>query len=517
MKLKLFTIVVSVAMLGLGCKKDWLDVNTDPNNLTVSASPALVFTNALATTTANEVDQNEIGSYWSGHWTQSSSYIFSATTFAYKFTNSNFNYWDPIYNNLQDYQYVIENADAQGQPFFKGMAQVMKAYLFQKIVDFYGDAPYTEALSGLNKLFPKFDDEKQIYEALLPLLDTAIANIKANPFTGTFGTYDIAKAGTLGNGNRTKWIKFANTLKLRILIRQSRVAGRDAYITAELQKIMQEGSGFLDAGQDMAVDPGYLQSDGKQNPFYDRWGWSPAGARRSLGRYPRPTKYLFDVLKATNDTFRLKRIAYARGGESGTNAGVSTVAEVVSNYVGVPYGSPSGYTAPSTSYVGPSVITRGQYNKPLYLITAAEAQFLLAEAAHRYGGTVTFPKTARQYYEQGVTESFRLLGVPEYAAKVTELLTSGKENADWSASPDKLKAIWTQKWLALVNYGGAEAWAEYRRTNWPTIPESAGAPAGQKPPVRLFYPNTEVGSNQANTPVQDANVVFESRLFWDVD
>jgi len=518
MKFKILIFLASFGVIATSCKKSWLDVNKDPNNLTVAASPSLVFTNALATTTANEVDQNEIGAYWSGQWTQSSSYIFSAVTFAYKFTNSNFNFWDPIYNNIEDYQYVIDNAVEQEQPFFKGMAQVMKAYLMQKIVDLYGDAPYSEALGGLKQLFPKFDDQKAVYEALIPLLDTAIANIKANPFTGTFGTYDITKAGSLGNGNRTKWIKFANTLKLRILIRQDRIAGRDAYIVPQLQKIIQEGSGFLDAGQDFAVDPGYVQSDTKQNPLFDKWGYSPAGSKRSLGRYPKPTKYLFDVLKAANDTFRLKRIAYAKGSASeGSTNGVSAGSELTSNYIGTPYGAPSGYTAGSTSWIGPSIITRGKYNNPLYLITSAEAQLLLAEAAFKYGASVTFPKTAQQYYEQGVIESFKLLGVTDPTAKATVLLTSGINNADWSASADKLIAIWTQKWLALTNFGGVEAWTEYRRTNTPNIPPSAGAPVGQKLPVRLFYPNTELGSNQANTPVQAANVVFDSRLFWDID
>lgn len=514
LKVALFAVTI-IGFVGTGCKKSWLDVNKDPNNITGQASVSLVFTNALASTTANEVDQNELGSYWSGQWTQSSSYIFSATTFAYQFTNSNFNYFDPIYNNLEDYQYVIDKADATGQPYFKGPAQVMKAYLFQKLVDIYGDVPFSGALKGLDNLFPKYDDQKAIYESLVPLLDSAIANIKANAFTSASTGADISTAGGLGAGSRTKWIKFANTVKLRILIRQSRISGRDAYIVPQLQKIMQEGTGFLDAGQDMAVNPGYLQTSGKQNPLYDRWGYNAAGSKQGLGRYPRPTKYLFDVLKATNDTFRLKRMAYAKGGESGTS-GVSTAPEIVENYVGVPYGAPSGYTAPSTSYIGPSVIAKGKYNNPLYLITAAESLFLQAEAAYRYGTQVTFPMTAQQYYETGVRESFRLLGVPSADTRATTLLTSGIADADWTATTDKLHAIWMQKWLALVNFGGMEAWTEYRRTNYPPIPESAGAAVGAAVPVRLYYPNTEVGAN-SNTPKQATDVVFKNRLFWDVD
>ena len=100
------------------------------------------------------------------------------------------------------------------------------------------------------------------------------------------------------------------------------------------------------------------------------------------------------------------------------------------------------------------------------------------------------------------------------ADKATTLLTSGIDLADWTASPDKLKAIWMQKWLALVNFAGLEAWAEFRRTNYPNIPASASAPAGTKLPLRLFYPSTESGSNP-NVPGEVDP--FSTRLFWDVD
>jgi len=399
----------------------------------------------------------------------------------------------------------------------KGPAQVMKAYLMQTLVDLYGNVPYTDALKGVKSLTPKFDDQKAIYEDLIKLLDSAITNIKANPFSGALTSADITTAGTLKAGNTSKWVKFANTLKLRILIRQSRIPGRDAYITTEIKKAVTEGSGFLGAGEDFAVNPGFVASDTKLNPFYEKWGYSASGAIKSLARYPRPTKYLFDVLIAAGDTLRLKREAYAKGGENGNNPGVSTQPELVSNYVGVPYGAPSGYTAPSTSYLGPAVITKGIYNRPLYLIIAAESQFLLAEAVQRYGATLGLPLTAQQYYEQGVRESFRLLGVANPVTNANLVLTSGIAESDWAASPDKLKAIWKQKWIALANFEGQEAWSEYRRTNYPNIPPSAGAPVGQKPPVRLFYPLSELGSNQANVAAQGTIDVFTTRLFWDVD
>ncbi len=514
MKYKYFSFLAIAAILVGGCKKDYLDINKDPNNLTGIISPSLVFTNALSQTVNNMVAQNEQGSYFAGQWTQSSSYIYQQNRFAYKFTNSDFNFYDPIYDNLEDYQYVIDNGDAQKQPFYKGPARVMKAMLFQQLVDLYGNVPFSDALKGLGSLAPKFDDQKAIYEALIPLLDTAIADLKANPFTGSFGSADISRAGGLGGGSTTKWIKFANSLKMRILIRQSRIPGRSAYITPQIQKILTEGTGFLGAGEDFGINPGYIASTGKQNPLYDRFAYAPDGSTRALARFPRPTKYLFDELKARNDTFRLKRLAYANGGENASKPGISKLPEIIANYKGVPFGVGSGFTAPSTSYIGPSVFVKGEFNRPLYLMLAAESQFLLAEAAQLYP-TLTFGKTAQQYYEQGVREAFRLDGASD--AQATILLSSGKPEADWTASPDKLKAIWLQKWFAFTNFLGQEAWSEQRRTNYPPIPLSLGAPVGSLPAIRLFYPNTELGSNGANVLAQGVIDIFTSRIFWDVD
>ena len=511
MKLKYFSIVILATFLLGSCKREFLDVNTNPNSLP-TASPNFVFTNALSTTGANEVGQNEIGSYFAGQWTQSSSYILSTTIFGFQFTNTDFNYYDQIYNNLEDYQYALENADRNSQPFLKGPARVMKAYLFQKLVDLYGNVPFTEALQGVKKLAPKFDDQKAVYEALIPLLDSAIIDLGKNSFPGSFQGSDIVFKGDVA-----KWTRFANTLKLRILIRQSRIPGRDAYITAEIKKIVAQGGGFLKPGEDVGVNPGYVASDGKLNPFYERFGYNASGSAQGFARYPRPTSYLFDVLKASNDTFRLKRIAYAKGGEDPNRPGISKVEENVSNYVGVPFGAGSGFTAPATSYPGPAVLTKGQFNRPLYLMINAEAQLLLAEAAQRYGAAIGLPNTAQLYYEQGVKESFRILGVPDAATKANILLTSGLQDADFTASTDKLKAIWMQKWLALTDYSGLEAWTELRRTNYPPVPKSLSAAANQLPPVRLYYPGTEVGSNEANVKAQGNIDVFITRLFWDVD
>jgi Starch-binding associating with outer membrane len=509
MKLKSYIVILLFALLGSSCNEAFLDVNTNPNSLP-TALPNYVFTNAVNTSATNMVSPNETGSYWSGQWTQSNSYILVTGTFGYTFTNGDFNYWDGYYDNLNDYQYVIDNADANGQKFLKGPAKVMKALLVQQLVDMYGNVPFTEALQGVKNLAPKFDDQKVIYESLVTLLDQAIVDIKANSFASAFTSSDI-----VFKGNTTKWAKFANSLKLRILMRQARVADKQAYVKTEINKIVTEGSGFI-TGEDVGSGgPGFYQpTAGKLNPVYDRWGYDANGAVRALGRFPRITDFLVIGLKAANDTFRLKKYGYAIGGEGA--AGTSAKGDLAANYIGIPFGTSSGFVATAASSIGPSLITKGAFDKPFILLTAAEVQLNLAEAKERFGAGVTLPNAAQAYFEAGIGQSFRLLGVDSAAVRAAKFVGSGIQDYDYAASTNKLKAIGLQKWLALYNYNGLEAWSEYRKTGFPVIPQTKQL-TDTKRPVRFFYPNTESGANAANVTAQGAIDVFSSRMFWDID
>ena len=512
MKLRKFLIVPACLLFALfSCQKDWLDVNTNPNALP-SSTPDYTFA-AAANRIAATLGHNELGEYWSGHWTQSSTYILSATYFKYEFTNINFDFWSGYYDILEDLDYATKGATGP-LTYFGGTSRVLKAYVTQMLVDMYGNIPYTDALKGSASLAPKFDDQKAIYEDLIKVLDTAITVLKANPLPSAYAGSDIVFGRTSGAAAAaaTKWIQFANSLKLRILMRQSRMTGRDAYIIAEINKAAATTEGFLPAGLDVTSNPGYVASAGKLNPFYENWGYNSAGGVQALGRYPRPTAFLFSTLKAANDTFRMKRLAYPNGGQG-------VLPEIISNYTGVPFGDGgSAWLSQATSYIGPSQIASGDFARPMVLMTNAEVQFLLAEAKQRYAG-VTLPSTAQAYYEQGVKESFRLTGTTTAygATAATTLLTSGIDLADWTASPDKLKAIWMQKWLALTNYSGFEAWCEYRKNNFPVTPPSANTSPTAPRPVRLFYPSGEVASNGENVSAQGAIDVFATRLFWDVD
>lgn len=114
-----------------------------------------------------------------------------------------------------------------------------------------------------------------------------------------------------------------------------------------------------------------------------------------------------------------------------------------------------------------------------------------------------------------LAQSFRVLGAG--AANAAVYKGSGIVNYDWDASADKLTAIAIQKWIALNNFSGFEAWAEYRRTNLPVTHQSTQIIGETKRPLRFFYPNTENGSNSANVKAQGTIDVFTTRIFWDVD
>ena len=506
MKLKSLYILGIAAVLGTGCNKTFLDVNTNPNSLP-TATPAFVIANALNVTGTNMVGPNELGSYWSGQWTQSNGYILSTTIFAYNFTNGDFNYWDGFYDNLEDYQYVINGADAAGQSYLKGPAKVMKAFVFQHLVDMYGNIPYSDALKGVASLAPKFDDQKTVYEGLITLLDGAIADLTANAFASSYASSDI-----LFKGNITKWVQFANSIKLRILTHQARITGRDSYITTEVNKIVSGGGGWL-TGAEAAINPGYEAVAGHTNPVYNNWGYSETGAKRALNNYPRLTQYLVNTLKANNDTFRLKRLGYANGGEAGSTPGVSLNPEIASNYTGTPFGISAGFLPSASSSLGPSLIVKGDFGRPYPIMTAAEVQFCLSELKQRFPA-VTLTGTAQGYFEEGVRQAFRLIGSTTAAANT--LTSSGIDNCDFVASTNKLTAIATQKWFGLCNFSGFEAWTEYRRTQIPATPQTPQVTTTDRP-RRFFYPSSETGSNAANVTAQGTIDVFKTKIFWDVN
>ena len=498
-----------------GCKK-YLDVNTDPNTATVTKAN-YVLTNALNVTAANQVGGlHSLGSTWAGFWGHSTSFTGGGQEKTYVFTSSDFNFFDGLYDNLSDYQYVIDHAAADGYTHLIGPSKVMQCLVYQRLVDLYGNVPYSDALQGTTKTFPKYDDAKTIYESLITKLTEAINDIK----TATWPSND--PSDLVFKGNKTNWVRLANTLKMRILIRQSNMPGRDSYITGAINAILAEGTGFLT--DNVYSTPGYSKSSGKLNPFYGNYGYDQNDAQSGNFAYRKMNAVIINWLKNSTDPFRLQRIATPK---TGGNINLST------DYTGVPMGSPTGFLEAVCSSIGPEQIVKGDASRGSIIMTAAESYLLLAEAAQRYaiGGL----GSAQTNYNNGVTWAFRLAAATQSGtatatnaqadAAAASYLTGGTLYADWSmatTNADKLRTIQIQKWVSLCNIDGMEGWSEYRRTNsststgcCPTSPHTVAIPASSPEPVRLYYPLREESVNGDNVP-QNINV-FTSRIFWDIN
>ena len=137
-------MVLCVVLGGLSaCKKQLLDINTDPNNpTTASASPSLVLSNALNTTASIYNTPTNGNNYfvwaglWMGHISYSGNYAIATENISYNLTNSfAAGTWDNLYDNIEDYDFVEQKGVQTGNNFYRAIGMFMKAYNFQTLVD----------------------------------------------------------------------------------------------------------------------------------------------------------------------------------------------------------------------------------------------------------------------------------------------------------------------------------------------------------------------------------------------
>jgi hypothetical protein len=499
MKRKIYSILLATSLFVLGSCKGYLDINDNPNQA-ISSTPDLVLPAAL-NATAGRLAHHEIGAFWAGQWSPTGSVSGFIEQKTYDIT-SNFQNgtWQSLYDNLTDYQYVEQNAKSWKAA--SGIAKVMKAYNYQILVDMYNNVPYTEALKGATVLRPKYDGGQAIYDDLIKVLDDAIVDLKTpvsadNPSPGASDIYF--------NGNLTKWVKFANTLKLRLLIRQTNISGKD--IKGGISKILAEGTGFLGADENVLSNPGYIKSAGKMNQFYENYGFTAADANAGNRNFYCYSNFFITNLKNTNDVDRLARLATT-----------ATNAPYTGQYRGPNFGEGNDdYLSTKVSLFGPGIVdppaslggTGNGYNRSQVVMTASESFFLQAEAIQR--GFLT--GDAQTAYENGIKESFKLLTVPSATTAAVTYYTQPLANVSWVSSTDKIAAIIYQKWVAMASFTGFEAWNDFRRLGLPNVPLSTRA-IGSKYPSRFVYPASEFSTNSENANAQGFVNQFDSKIFW---
>ncbi len=488
----------------LSCKKSYLDVNTDPNRVTdANVTAELIFPQAA--NAVGELVPNNFSflDQWVGYWAPNGGFVPQQNLISY---NIDFTFADGLFKNYYNVLFDLHQTEvkglAKGDTDIAAASIVLSAKLFQELVDLYGDVPYSQAFQDDKYTSPAYDKSQDIYNSLQNRLDTAIMYFNNSAILSAFSTADI-----VNHGDVTKWIKFANTLKLRLLIRQSQISGFDP--SAQIAKIQSNG-GVLGAGESISVNPGYVNDVNKQNPFYAAEGWTPTGTQSDLALDA--NIYIINILTNTGDP-RLGRLFFPAG------------FDISKGYVGNVFGDPIGTLsqANASSYFGPALngdlngsnVGIG-YSKDQFIYPSYESMFLYAEAVAR--GWIS--GDANTALNAAITESFVWLGVPNAATAAAKYIAANPTIATISPSASvttKVDIIAYQKYIANTGIDPLESFLDINRLHFLTdksyISTLAGKVSGYLP-YRLLYAQSEYTTNAANTPKEVASDAFSKKLFW---
>lgn len=486
----LFTTLVTVSC------SDYLDVNTNPNDPSIS-TPKLTLPFAQRDLAAlNARSMTYLGQYMAYNWATPSNWSTNADFARYNVTSSFFTTvfetsYGTIFKNLTYIQNYEDGSGAVDYSAYKSIASILKGYQYQYLVDLYGDVPYTEANQRSANITPKYDDAQTIYKAVIADLTSAALTALNLPVNAENpGTQDI-----INGGDMTEWAKFANTIKLRMLVRLSNT-NQDAYIKAQIALIDANGAGYITS--DISANPGYSDNEDKQSPFFGYFRSASTGLQTDRGDYTVASDYTINWLTTTNDLRRNRLYAAAETGGAYKGAPQLTILPG------------TGFTSKDLSKVGPGLLVNVTQDQPIMIMP--EALLLQAEAISR-GYIAGGDAAAKAKYEEAIRTSFASLKVPNAAVAAEAYYSQDISNVSWTASPNKIQAIITQKWVALNGTSSIELWIEKTRTGFPAnlpIPAEGGGTR----PVRLLYPGSEISRNAKNVPPQTAQSAFTDNPFW---
>jgi hypothetical protein len=339
---------------------------------------------------------------------------------------------------------VAENAGVYA------LANIWKVQMFLPRTDYWGPIPYSQVGNGLKQV--DYDAQDVIYKDFLTLLTKAVADLDAYKGKNLLGNNDQIYGGNVDN-----WIRYANTLRLRIAMRMSGVEPALARSNAEAAV----AGGVLETN---AHDAFLKVTANSINTLNQATPWNEfrmsAAMESVLNGYadPRVSRF-FSPVPGTTNTFKGLR----------------------NGFLQVELANPLNLGT-AVSNVSEMFLPANQATNPIRVLMAAEAWFLRSEGALK--GWNMGSGTAKEFYEKGIDASMRQWGITDAAAIAsytagtsTPIALADAVNSPaltdipvaWSADASKqLEQVITQKWLALWP-NGLEAWAEYRRTGFPKL------------------------------------------------
>lgn len=477
------SFAVVVVLLTTACEKNFLDVNNNPNRISVSkienVLPSCI--GYTAYTLGNHFFI--IGGLWGQYVTQGpgSNQYNDYDSWSFKSTDME-RVWRDLYaGTLKDLQYIEQEATKTNNMNYVAIAKIWQAYVYQILTDAYGDIPFSEALKSEDGMyFPKYDNQEAIYDGLIRLIDAGLAVINTNPEVAHPTNDDI-----IYGGNMSKWIRFANTLKLKIYMRQSLI--RPAVAQTGIQKMVANGAQFIGEGEDAEMK--FFDDQFNRNPMYalvNGLNVENLIASATILDNMLPLDTRIDIFFKTAST------GPAKGQHNGLPQGRAKAVPAIA-------GANSDYSRPGNAVTGATA--------PVIFMAASESYFLQAEAVTRGW----MPGNPKDLYERGIKQSFTRWGkgadaAPYIAQPEVDFPVAGTVN-------DKVKSIITEKWLSMCCNQNFESWTEWRRTGYPDFFEaSASNKTGDVFPVRLVYPSNDI-LNNPNTVVKP----ITERVWWDIN
>jgi len=416
-------------------------------------------------------------------------------------------YYQSVIKNTHDA--LMRSKDNPARSNMYNMARIYQSYVFMILTDEYGDIPYTEGGAGFSDriLLPQYDRQQDIYAKIIQELTDAAAAL--NP-AGTIENGDVLYAGDIA-----KWKKFAYSLLLRAGMRLGKVDAAKAQST--VQAAVNGGVITLNA------DNAYIRHDAN---FTQPIGATLNGSEAANFYLAKP---FVDQLKNTNDP-RLQAIAIRYVGATGSSGQtVAAGSTDPSKQIGMPIGKDNGtIVAQATadglkSFYEYSQVDRRRIvkiNSPVFLVTAAQTNLLLAEA--RFRGWIA-TGSAAQYFADGIRAHMDQMAVYDPNSAVPAAARDNYVTANPLVAGKELEQINTQYWIASF-LNGPEAFANFRRSGFPALtPNPYGQPSNPDVPNgtfirRLTYPTSELSVNteHVNAAIERQGAdKLSTRVWWD--
>lgn len=470
--MKKHVLALALCLSAVGCTKDFDSINTNPNE-PQKVSGDLLLRTAVFDLANFLVYQtygfNDIVAQYTAQYEYNQIDIYNWT--------SDDRFWN-LYDVLQNLQDVKAYGVESNRPHYEAVALILETYAYSILTDGYGDVPYSESNQAeKGNITPRYDTQESIYTGMLAALT------RANDLIDTGG--ESLSGDLLFGGDLLKWKKFANSLRVRLLMRTSNVED----VSAELQAIANDpdaypvfdnttdGAIYFYSGKSPDISP-YSEGVGREYEYF-------------IGV---PTTHLVNTLLKNNDPRIHEWLGYHVKEDS------------TLEYLGLEPGLDQGDINRPVDY---SSLDSSYFYEPAKIsavfMTYSELCFLFAEAAARN----LINADAADWYNRGVSASFEQWNV----AMPDDFLTT---TAPYDAThPDRL---YEQKWLALF-HSGVEAWFDWKRTGKPNfIQAGPGNLNDGRVPVRLLYPSLEQSVNgthyrEASTRMGGDDI--NTRVWWD--